>query len=170
MVKLKDLKTLEDLKSFAGMLITLAGINSINIIHQLLSSNYRNIILYLDFKDTFDPFRIAQNAKRRHIPPKSVLSKIMISRSYSIHQAFTLIMEYLGEAIVKFNPLAVIVAELLHPFYTAEAEPLLNQICLKLRKLAYAHKIPIIVTLSQVGRNKRLENLLLKRSQIKIEV
>ncbi|MFY9269758.1 MAG: hypothetical protein WAO55_08445 [Candidatus Manganitrophaceae bacterium] len=74
-------------------------------------------VLFLDGDNRFNPYPIAEWAKRIGADPGRFLSSIFISRAFTCHQMASLITRRLGAAIARHHPRLVLLAEPLATFY-----------------------------------------------------
>ena len=77
----------------------------------------RERVLFIDGDNRFNPYPIANLAKRIGRDPGTFLSSIFISRAFTCHQMSSLITRQLGDGIARHRPRLVLLAEPLATFY-----------------------------------------------------
>jgi len=69
-------------------------------------------VVYIDGRNTFDPYAISAIAQQCGLEPKSVLQKILISRAFTAYQLTALIFEKLEKALKRYRSKLVIVSDI----------------------------------------------------------
>jgi hypothetical protein len=69
-------------------------------------------VVYIDGRNTFDPYAISAIAQQYGLEPKCVLEKILISRAFTAYQLTALVFEKLEEVLKRYRPKLVIVSDI----------------------------------------------------------
>jgi hypothetical protein len=69
-------------------------------------------VIYIDGRNTFDPYVISAIAQQYGLEPKCALEKILISRAFTAHQLTALVFEKLEEALKRYRSKLVIVSDI----------------------------------------------------------
>ncbi len=78
-------------------------------------------LLVVDGANAFDPFLVADLARKSGLQPKALLDQIRISRVFTCHQLEALLRERLQAAVQQFQAPAVYFSGLLDPLLSDEA-------------------------------------------------
>jgi len=104
--------------------------------------------VFIDGGNIFNPYFVAESARRYGLNPRMVLQRIYVSRAFTAYQLSSLILERLEEAIKKFEARFVAVSEISSLFLDrdvprTEAEDLFVKVCRGLQKIAAEGKAVI---------------------------
>ena len=130
--------------------------------------------VFIDGGNIFNPYLVAESARRYGLNPRMVLQRIYVSRAFTAYQLSSLILERLEEAIEKFEARFVAVSEISSLFLDrdvprTEAEDLFVKVCRRLQKIAAEGKA--IIAASHTGhktsrRTAFLESVLYGKASI----
>jgi len=104
--------------------------------------------LFIDGGNIFDPYVVAEAARRYGLNPRDALEKIYVSRAFTAYQLSSLILERLDEAVRKFRSRFVAVSDIYSLFLDrdvpkTEAQELFMKGCGKLQKIAEERNVII---------------------------
>jgi hypothetical protein len=110
--------------------------------------------IYVDGGNTFNPYRVSAIAQKHHLEPRCVLEKILISRAFTSYQLTAVIFEKLEEAVKKYRPKLVIIADAMGLFLdkdlpVTEGRDVFMKMTKHLSNLAATRRIIIVVTCSR---------------------
>lgn len=69
-------------------------------------------VIYIDGRNTFDPYAVSAIAQDYGLEPKSVLEKIFVSRAFTAYQLSALVFEKLEEALKRYRSKLVVVSDI----------------------------------------------------------
>lgn len=104
---------------FAGDEATL----TIGLLTSLRATRPDQPLLIVDGANAFDPFLIADLARKFRIAPRAILDEIRISRVFTCHQLEALVRGRLQHAVQQFGSKAVYFSGLLDPLLDEEVAP-----------------------------------------------
>lgn len=114
-------------------------------------------VLFVCADNAFHPEILVRHAKEHRRNPADVLSRIRLSRTFTIHQFFVAITERLEEALVTFRGSLVILSGIVPLFADGavsakEASALLERVMKHLKRLALRRAVPVLIPAAG-GRN-----------------
>jgi len=104
--------------------------------------------LFIDGGNIFDPYVVAEAARRYGLNPRDALKRIYVSRAFTAYQLSSLILERLDEAVRSFRSRFVAVSDIYSLFLDrdvpkTEAQELFMNVCSKLQKIAKERNVII---------------------------
>jgi len=127
-------------------------------------------VVFIDGGNAFDPYLIAEAARRYGVHREEALGRIHVSRAFTCYQLHSLILDGVPEALHSFDPKLVVVSEVLRLYSEAdldrtEVRTMFNQAAYSLRELAEEHGVLVLAT-HRSKRESFLERLLLSRANV----
>jgi len=112
--------------------------------------------VFIDGGNIFDPYVVADAARRHGSNPRDALKRIYISRAFTAYQLSSLILERLDEAVRNFRSRFVAVSGISSLFLDrdvpkTEAQELFMKICGKLQKIAKERNVIIAASHAKKG-------------------
>ncbi|MEM3551345.1 MAG: hypothetical protein QXN87_09155 [Candidatus Bathyarchaeia archaeon] len=134
-------------------------------------------VVFVDGGNSFNPYLVADFARRYGFEPCGVLKKIYVSRAFTAYQLYSLIMERLEPFLESVNARLLVVSEVASLFLDrdmpkTEAEELFVKVCSKLSDIASKKKTVVLATYHSDGRSRRslfLEAVLFGRCNVLIK-
>ena len=104
--------------------------------------------VFVDGGNIFDPYVVAEAARRYGLNPRDALKRIYVSRAFTAYQLSSLILERLEAAVRKFRSRFVAVSDISSLFLDrdvpkTEAQELFMKVCGKLQKIAEERNVII---------------------------
>ncbi|MDY6930494.1 MAG: hypothetical protein SVJ22_01065 [Halobacteriota archaeon] len=129
--------------SFIGELTSLLCVRAVEV----FDSN----VIYIDGGNSTDPYMMADLCRGRGINERDVLSKILVSRSFTAYQLSTIINERLQYAIREYDPTLLIVSNITNlilddALRKVEAESILKRSLEKIKDLTSESDLITVVT------------------------
>jgi len=104
--------------------------------------------VFVDGGNIFDPYVVAEAARRYGLNPRDALERIYVSRAFTVYQLSSLILERLEDAVRNFRSRFVAVSGIYSLFLDrdvpkTEAQELFMKVCGKLQGIAEERKVII---------------------------
>jgi DNA repair protein RadA len=77
-------------------------------------------VVYIDSRNTFDPYAVSAIAQEYGLEPKSLLERILISRAFTAYQLTALVFEELEKVLKRYRSKLVIVSDITGLFLDRE--------------------------------------------------
>jgi len=127
-------------------------------------------VVFIDGGNAFDPYLIAEAARRCCTHPEEALGRIHVSRAFTCYQLHSLILDGVPEALHSFDPKLVVVSEVLRLYSESdldrtEVTAMFNQAAYSLRELAEEYGV-LVLAIHRSKRESCLERLLLSRANV----
>jgi len=108
-------------------------------------------VLFIDGGNSFNPYFVAEVARRWTLNPRGVLEKIFVSRAFTAYQLSALILEKLDEFLEKRDVDLIFVSDIASLFMDSdipktEAHDLFMKVCQKLADVAKGRRKIILAT------------------------
>jgi hypothetical protein len=134
-------------------------------------------VVIVDGGNSFNPYLVADFARRHGLEPREVLKKIYVSRAFTAYQLYSLIMERVEPFLEGLNARLLVVSDVTSLFLDRdmpkiEAEELFVKVCSKLSDIASDKKVVVLATYHADGRSRRslfLEAVLFGRCSVLIK-
>jgi len=132
-------------------------------------------VVFIDSANAFNPFLIAEVATRLNRPPKELLDRLHISRTFTVHQLEALIAERIRTALNTYASRTLIASGFLHNFYDEdvalrEAWRIFRKAVAHLRALADAGILVLVVcptpSVRLPDRDRLLEALIAEADRV----
>ena len=135
-------------------------------------------VVFVDGGNSFDPYLVAEFARWNRIDPKKFLGKIYVSRAFTAHQLYSLIMERIEDFAESVRARLVAVSDIASPLFhkdvpDCEAKELFLKIVVKLSEIATKNQKLVLAIYNPQIRSRRrayFEASLFGRSSVLIEV
>ncbi len=113
--------------------------------------------LYIDCKNTFNPYKVARISRGAGLDPKKALESILISRPFTAYQLNTILDEGLTEALQR-RPSTLVFSGLLDLFYTDDVEQedaviILKKVSKHLKTMK-GYGFPVVVTQTRITKRE----------------
>jgi hypothetical protein len=124
------------------------------------SGGLNSTAVFIDGGNIFNPYVVAEVARRYGLIPKDALEKVYVSRAFTAYQLSSLILEGLEEAVKNFRSRFVAVSGISDLFLDrdvpkTEAQELFMKTCVRLQRIARENEIVVAASYARRRNNSR---------------